>query len=145
LSTRFAVTYLDATFVDTGSPATAALEGNRLPGIAEQSAFLQTTLNLPWRVSTSHPLALSITADYRSDIAATDDNQVIAPARTVFSASLSTQWQTPDWRIEPWLRIDNLTDKVYVASVVVNQGNGRAFEPAPGRSWSTGIKLQRRF
>jgi iron complex outermembrane receptor protein len=33
------------------------------------------------------------------------------------------------------LRLDNLLDKKYAGSVIVNEGNGRYFEPAAGRTW----------
>lgn len=32
-------------------------------------------------------------------------------------------------------RIDNLLDRACIGSVIVNDGNGRYFEPAPGRQW----------
>jgi iron complex outermembrane recepter protein len=31
--------------------------------------------------------------------------------------------------------VDNLSDKKYAGSVIVNEGNGRYFEPAAGRTW----------
>jgi iron complex outermembrane recepter protein len=34
--------------------------------------------------------------------------------------------------------VDNLADRNYVGSVIVNEGNGRYFEPAPGRTFLLG-------
>ena len=39
-------------------------------------------------------------------------------------------------------RIGNLLDRDYVGSVIVNEGNGRYFEPAPGRAWLAGADLR---
>jgi iron complex outermembrane recepter protein len=32
-------------------------------------------------------------------------------------------------------RVDNLLDRRYAGSVIVNEGNGRFFESAPGRNY----------
>jgi iron complex outermembrane receptor protein len=39
------------------------------------------------------------------------------------------------------LRVDNLFDRKYVGSVIVNEGNGRYYEPGPGRSYMLGARL----
>jgi iron complex outermembrane receptor protein len=39
-------------------------------------------------------------------------------------------------------RIDNVTDKKYVGSVIVNDGNGRFFEPASPRNYWIGLRFQ---
>jgi iron complex outermembrane receptor protein len=36
-------------------------------------------------------------------------------------------------------RIGNVFDRAYVGSVIVNEGNARYFEPAPGRQWLVGL------
>ncbi len=38
-------------------------------------------------------------------------------------------------------RIDNLFDREYVGSVIVNESNGRYYEPAPGRNYGIGLNL----
>lgn len=42
-------------------------------------------------------------------------------------------------------RVDNLFDKKYVGSVIVNDGNSRYFEPADGRNWSAGLRVIKQF
>jgi iron complex outermembrane receptor protein len=39
------------------------------------------------------------------------------------------------WNLSATARIDNLLDRRYAGSVIVNEGNGRFFEAAPGRSF----------
>ncbi len=46
------------------------------------------------------------------------------------------------WRLHPWFEVGNLLDEQYVGSVVVNAFGGRWFEPAPGRSFSVGGRLE---
>jgi len=41
--------------------------------------------------------------------------------------------------------VDNLLDRRYAGSVIVNEGNARYFEPAPGRNWTVGMSGSYRF
>ena len=41
--------------------------------------------------------------------------------------------------------VDNVADKRYAGSVIVNEGNSRFFEPAPGRTWLAGTSATLRF
>ena len=36
-------------------------------------------------------------------------------------------------------------DRRYAGSVIVNDGNSRFFEPAPGRTWSAGLSAAMKF
>ena len=38
------------------------------------------------------------------------------------------------WQVTTTARVDNLFGKKYAGSVIVNEGNGRYFEPAAGRT-----------
>ena len=44
-----------------------------------------------------------------------------------------------------YARVDNLFDRRYAGSVIVNEGNQRYYEPAPGRNWSAGIDVSFSF
>jgi len=136
LDYRFAAHWIDAHF---GDSQPAAVAGRRIPGIAEYSAYWQLNWQLP--LARHAAPQLSWVVDYRSDIAATDNNDVIAPARTLHHLALQSEHLLGQWQVKPWLRWNNVTDKKYVGSVVVNQGSGRAFEPAPGRNISAGISI----
>jgi len=46
-----------------------------------------------------------------------------------------------NWRITEFVRIDNLADETYAGSVIVNESNGRFYEPAPGRNYLVGVQL----
>jgi iron complex outermembrane receptor protein len=49
-------------------------------------------------------------------------------ARVGATALLGQSW------LRPVFGVDNLTDRVYVPSHVLNSASGRYFEPAPGRT-----------
>jgi iron complex outermembrane receptor protein len=112
--------------------------GNRLPGVARSQAYALLRW-LPWQ----HPrVSLDLASRYRSSVATSDANEVEAPDYVTFDVALSAEHQWRDVELESWIRLGNITDKTYVGSVIVNQGSGRAFEPAPGRSLTAGISFQ---
>ncbi|WP_251361588.1 TonB-dependent receptor, partial [Escherichia coli] len=43
------------------------------------------------------------------------------------------------------VNVNNLFDREYVGSVIVNESNGRYYEPAPGRNYGIGLNLAWRF
>jgi iron complex outermembrane receptor protein len=49
------------------------------------------------------------------------------------------------WKVQEYLRIDNLTNRRYAGSVVVNDGNLRFYEPAPGRTATAGVQARYGF
>lgn len=120
--------YLTAEFAD------AILDGKHLPGVASRQLHWQLQYR-PWQTDT----VLALHSQYRSKVYLDDANSDSAPAAVSFSVSArhSEQWQ--QLTLDYWLALDNLTDKTYVGSVIVNQSNGRAIEPAPGRQLSAGI------
>ena len=42
--------------------------------------------------------------------------------------------RTAHWQFSEYLRLDNLTNRTYVGSVIVNQSNAGYYEAAPGRT-----------
>jgi iron complex outermembrane receptor protein len=80
-----------------------------------------------------------------SSIEANDRNTVSVPGYAVFAlfAGCVMQWQR--WDLNAFARIDNLFDRQYIGSVIVNEGNARYYEPAPGRNWTIGMSAAYRF
>lgn len=130
-----------ATIMNARYRKVEGLDGRRIPGVANTNIFAQLNY-LPWH---DPRLRIAMTGQYRSRVAANDANDVYAPSYTLWHASANAQQEVGQWVISQWLRIDNITDKRYVGSVVVNQGSGRAFEPAPGRQFSAGLRATRQF
>ncbi|MDP4529703.1 TonB-dependent receptor [Alkalimonas delamerensis] len=138
LSWRASYTWLDASF---GQSEADANSGNRLPGLARSNFFQQWQWQ-PISSGALQPLSLRLNHQYRSSVPVDDANSIDAPGAHLWGLAAQTEWQWGSSQLDAWLRLDNLTNKDYVGSVVVNQGNGRSFEPAPGRLWMAGITLR---
>ncbi|WP_130802365.1 TonB-dependent receptor family protein [Acinetobacter ihumii] len=134
--------YLDATF-DADIPATGSLamipSGNKIPGIAQNQAYLA----LSWKPQTG--FYGGVDAQYNDKIYVDDQNSDAAPSYTVVAAYAGYAWHLQDWKVNIFSRVDNLLDKDYVGSVIVNDGNSRFFEPADGRNWSAGLRVSKQF
>lgn len=140
-STYVALTWLDATYRTAFTCVSAACTpannqvaaGNRIPGIPRFTAFAE----LAW---THKPWGLESALELRhvGDMPVDDRNTDFAPASTVFNLRVSLRQVRDRWTFREFLRVDNLADRNYVGSVIVNEANRRFFEPAPGRTWLVG-------
>jgi len=77
-----------------------------------------------------------------SAMPADDANRALAPRHVLFDAGLQRQWPTAAGPLQVSLALDNLTDRAHVASVVVNDGNGRYYEPGAGRTLRLSLRWQ---
>ncbi|RZL09955.1 MAG: TonB-dependent receptor [Rubrivivax sp.] len=144
-----ALTWTDAQYQDSFtstavvngvSTATTVAAGRKLPGVAARVGYAE----LAWRpASSGWQGALEVRHSAR--LWANDLNTAFAPASTVWAARAGWRQVWQGWRLEALARIDNLTDQAYVGSVIVNDGNGRFFEPAAGRSLLLSTTLTRVF
>jgi iron complex outermembrane receptor protein len=103
--------------------------GNFLPAVAQNSVYL----GLTWSYS---PLSFSTTLETlgRGKIYADDRNTDAAAGYWVANWRAGFEQQSTHWRFSEFARIDNLANRAYVGSVIVNEANSRFFEPAPGRT-----------
>ena len=142
LRAQVAASYLDARYRDTfmtcnvtpcPTPNLTVPAGNHMPGLA-QSAFYSA---LAW----APPLGWRAGVEFRalSKVYVNDVNSDAAAGFGTVSANVG--WLAKAGRIDwsAFARVDNLFDRHYAGSVIVNEGNSRYFEPAPGRNWSIGI------
>jgi iron complex outermembrane recepter protein len=140
---QFAYTYLDATlkegFTSTVMGNTVTVPaGNMLPGVPKSQAYARLSYRQP-RFYTY------LEALYRSRVPVDDVNSEFADAYSVFNLVAGLVQQGPGWRISEYVRLDNLTDRNYAGSVIVNEGNRRFYEPAPPRNISAGIQASLQF
>ena len=49
------------------------------------------------------------------------------------------------WRFSEYVRVDNIGNRRYAGSVVVNDANLRFYEPAPGRNYLIGAQARLGF
>lgn len=148
-STYAALTYLDATyassFLTCGPPPCAAPTvtipaGNRIPGIPRTAAYAELAWkHRPWGLETA------LEVRHVGKIAVNDANTDFAPASTLLAFRLGLQQKVDRWTVREFVRVDNLADRKAVGSVIVNEGNQRYFEPAPGRTWLVGVSAAYAF
>ena len=143
IGAQFAYTYLDATFRDAFSSTTAAgtvtvPAGNQLPGVPQSQAYAQLSYRKP-------AFYTYVEALYRSRVAVDDRNSEFADPYTVVNWVGGLVQQGANWRVTEYVRLDNLADRDYVGSVIVNEGNRRFYEPSPRRSISAGIQATIQF
>ena len=137
LSARAALTALQAKY---GKAFNNVPSGKRLPGIPAVSAYLA----LDWTPTAG----LTATAEgiYRSKVEVNDLNSApAAPAHALLNLRLTAEQHAGDWTFAQVLRLDNVFDRAHVAAVIVGDGNGRHYEPGPGRSLYGGVQLSHRF
>ncbi len=137
----FAWTLLDAKFRDAftaGGGAVAA--GNVLPGVPRAQAWAE----LKWRHAPAGFTA-ALDLQHRSRVAVNDRNSEYAPGYTIAGFGAELVQYAGAWRFTEYLRIDNLADRRVIGSVIVNEANGRYYEPAPGRSWVLGVRAKSHF
>ncbi|EOH9057050.1 TonB-dependent receptor PqqU [Klebsiella pneumoniae] len=135
---KAAWTWLDATY-RTNVCDDASCNGNRIPGIARNMGYASFGYQPEqgWYAGSD--------IRYMSDIMANDENTAKAPSWTVVGLTTGYKWSYGRMDMDLFGRIDNLFDREYVGSVIVNESNGRYYEPAPGRNYGIGLKLAWRF
>lgn len=69
-----------------------------------------------------------------------DLNSEAAPGYAVFNLSAGKSFGSGPVKWQLFGRIDNLFDRHYAGSVIVNDGNRRFYEPAPGRRFLVGLR-----
>jgi iron complex outermembrane recepter protein len=149
-NTRWAYTYLQASYVDsftacftttcTSTTGVAVPSGNLLPGVPKQNLYA----DLSW---TSADGGIRTGMEWRavSKVQANDLNSASAPGYGILAARLAFTQKVGGWTFREFARIDNLTSKSYIGSVIVNQASAQYFEPAPPRNWLLGIAASYKF
>ncbi len=129
--------YRDGFVTCTGTPCATPNQtinaGNRIPGVARSSLF--AALNY----APAQGLRGGVELRRTGSVYVNDLNSDSAEAYTTAAAHVGYRFSIGRWDLGGYARVDNLFDRRYVGSVIVNEGNGRFFEPAPGRTWLAGV------
>ena len=114
--------------------------GSRLPGVPANSLYGE----LVWRHAAS---GFHAGAEFRhnSKIYVNDRNSEWADAYTVWNLRAGFEQRGRNWRVTEFVRVNNISDKEYIGSVIVGEANGRYYEPAPGRNWLAGVSASYSF
>jgi iron complex outermembrane receptor protein len=142
-ATLLHATYRDGFLTCTAVPCAAANvpipAGNRIPGIARGALFAA----LNWAPPTG--LRGGVEARYMTGVFVNDANSDVAPRYAVAAASVGYVLPVGNWELNGFVRGDNLFGRRYAGSVIVNEGNARFFEPAPGRTWLASLSVTMKF
>ncbi|MFC5578718.1 TonB-dependent receptor family protein [Lysobacter niabensis] len=140
---EWAATWLDARFHDSflacaATPCPVAnvpvAAGARIPGVPRTHAYaaLQWGGDRGWHVRAD--------ARHVGAVPVNNFDDERAPAYTAFGASAGYGVNSRDGDGRAFVALDNLFDRRYAGSVIVNEGNRRYYEPAAGRSISVGLE-----
>ena len=141
LTLDLAYTALDAVVREayqtcTGQPCSAAQttipRGARLPGIAEGQWFSR----LGYRPAEGWQLAASYR--YLDAMPVNDTGSEAAPAHGLLDLDAVVRWNAT---LRLSLHIDNVFDTRHAGSVIVNEANGRYYEPGRGRTLLAGLEI----
>jgi iron complex outermembrane recepter protein len=103
--------------------------GSHLPAVPTNALYAGLSWNYaPWGFSTT------LEALSRARIYTDDRNSDAAAGYWVANLRAGFEQETKHWRFSEFARLDNVANRAYVGSVIVNESNSRFFEAAPGRT-----------
>lgn len=107
--------------------------GNTIPGIPRRHGFAQ----LRWHsADQQHSIALQAVGNSRIMVNDANTDSPPGHVRLNLSAHASSP-ALPGWNA--FVRVDNLSNRRVIGSVIVNEANGRHFEPAAPRGLTIGL------
>ncbi|MDO9452043.1 MAG: TonB-dependent receptor [Stagnimonas sp.] len=110
--------------------------GNRLPGVAQGQWFsrLRYAPQPEWQLAAEYR--------YLDAVPVNDINSESAPSYGVVDVETTYQMvPSAKQRVQWTLKLENLLDQSYAGSVIVNDANGRYYEPARGRAVLVGVQV----
>lgn len=128
---HLAYTWLDARFAQ---PLGGTI-GTRIAGVPRSA--LDAALR--WGGSRGWHAQLQLSAI--GAVVADDANTARAPGYALVDTSVGYVIDDAGMQIVPFVRLDNLLDRRYIGSVIVNESTGRYFEPGPGRALYIGCRV----
>ena len=133
---QLAQTWLDAKYRESfascsGAPCMPLVvpQGNRIPGTARSMSAVEVA----WQPA--HGWRGGLELRRWGAVPVNDANTDAAPSFTTVALHGGYVFNARGWDLAATARVDNVFDRRYAGSVIVNEGNGRFFEPAPGRGW----------
>jgi iron complex outermembrane recepter protein len=139
---QIAYTYVAALYIDgyrtcaaapCSTPSLLIGSGNRLPGVPRSDAYARLSWGgeLGWNANVS--------GQYMSNIAANDANTAFARAYAVFNLAGGYGVDLGSTQLSTFVRMNNVLDRRYAGSVIVDDSNAQYFEPAPGFNVLAGV------
>ncbi len=136
LQSRFRSGFLTCVNTPCAAPNTLVPAGARIPGVPDNygSLRLEHGAELGWREGVTLTGVSAVTVNDTNTQRAAGYGLVDMDVSYTFALDQSK-------RLQLSARVDNLADRRYIGTVIVNDGNGRYFEPGPDRSFLLGARL----
>ncbi len=146
VSALLSSSWIDASFTQAYTSSTGNVAaGNKMPGIPQHFVFSELLWSSQAMGGGRRAAMLGTRAGFElvsaGRLYANDTNADSAPGYNAFNAKVSQGWALGNNLLTAYARVDNLADKRYVGSVIVNQSSGQFYEPAPGRNWTLGLRF----
>ncbi len=146
VSALLSSSWIDANFTQAYTSSTGNVAaGNKMPGIPQHFVFSELLWSSQAMGGGRRAAMLGTRAGFElvsaGRLYANDTNADSAPGYNAFNAKVSQGWALGNNLLTAYARVDNLADKRYVGSVIVNQSSGQFYEPAPGRNWTLGLRF----
>ena len=107
--------------------------GERRSGIPRQQAYVR----VQWQPG---PWTLAVEGVGSGNVFADDRGMARAAGHGLLHLEASRRWADVGGGLYGFVRLDNALDRAHVGSVIVNEANGRHFEPGVGRSLQLGLR-----
>ena len=138
-------TLVDASFRDDfvtcgtsacANPQVPVSAGTQIPGVPRQAIFVSAQ----WQGSQGWEGGLA--AQTMDSLSVDNVGDARAHPYTVVDANAGYRLHAGGHEFHGYFRIGNILARRYAGSVIINETNGRYFEPAPGRSFLMGADLR---
>jgi iron complex outermembrane receptor protein len=144
-------TLVDAQFrsgfsVCPGTPCTTTqpvASGSRISGVPRHQgkvrlSWAPASWNVAMELVASSTIVVTDAGDWAATQAAIQTDH--APGYGVVNADIGYDWRLEHNQLRSFVRVENLFDRRYVGSVIVNEANNRFFESGPGRTLMAGVQ-----
>jgi iron complex outermembrane receptor protein len=132
IDARFDTDFLTCGAPPCATPTVPVPKGNKLPGVPAYTGYFEANYRNPIADTT-----LELRA--QSKLYVNDVNTDYGAGYMVANVSFAHTFQVGSTKPRVFARVDNLFNRRYVGSVIVNEANARYFEPAPGRTYLVGV------
>ncbi len=112
--------------------------GQRMPGVPGQSLYGD------WHWENAAGWSARLEGRWVGAVTANDAGTASASGYATCDISLGRRWRTGEWPLQSFVRAENLSDRRYFGSLIVNEANARYFEPASGRTLWLSLSLASR-
>ena len=132
-----AYSYSDFRFDDydaTASGVTTSFDGKRIPGIPVH--HFQAAVTQRWQALFATAEVIASSPQYVDDA-----NNSSAAGWAIANVRAGGRLKVGDAALHPVVGVNNLFDRRYPGSIVINATGGRYYEPAPERSISVGVTV----